>query len=142
MKSKTSNLIILLILLLIFAGMLFPFLPINEWKTVINFHANRDEMEYIATSLFSEEQALFIENNNGYWAESKNEHFKKAYLFLKKENYTHINVYGNTVFFCKKTDYSGYIGIAFTHDGRLPQSNQGRIYSKKLDDNWYYCNID
>ena len=142
MKSKTSNLIILLTLLLIFAGMLFPFLPINEWKTVINFHANRDEMEYIATSLFSEEQTIFIENNNGYFKESQKEHLKRAYTFLKEKKYEHINMYENTVFFCKNTGVFGYSGIAFTKDGRLPQSNQGRIYSKKLDDNWYYCNID
>ncbi len=142
MKSKTSNLIFLLFIVLVFIGMLFPFFPFTEWETRISFKHNREEMESIAASLYTEEQSTFIENSNGYWAESENDHLKKAYLFLKKENYIHINVYGNTVFFCKKTDYSGYTGIAFTHDGRLPQSNQGRIYSKKLDDNWYYCNID
>lgn len=142
MKNKTSNLMFLLLIVLVFVGMIFPFLPFDEWNINISFHLNRPEMESIAAELFSQEQTILIENDNSYWTESEKEHLKKAYAFLRKENYEYIHMYGNTVFFCKKISFFGYDGIAYTCDGRFPQSNRGRIYSKQLADNWYYCSID
>ncbi len=112
------------------------------------FKVNKTEMECLANILLqNDSESIYISKSMGISGLANTKEYQKtknlAYNLIDRQNLMYIEKYQQTVFFCYKSRLMTGIGIAYTSNGKNPKSRSGDMISvKKIDSNWFYCELD
>jgi len=112
------------------------------------FKVNKTEMECLANILLQiDSESIYISKNKGISGLANIKEYQKiknlAYNLIGRQNLMYIEKYQQTVFFCYKSRLMTGIGIAYTSNGKNPKSRSGDMISvKKIENNWFYCELD
>lgn len=131
-------------LVIITAFFIKPFL--TDRTMTAQFKANKTAMEILADMLIQDDSQYIHISNTWISGLPKTKEYRLgnlAYNLIDKQNLRYIEKHQQTVFFCYRSRLMTGIGIAYTADGRNPKSRNGEMISiKKIENNWFYCELD